>query len=453
MTVPYLGKRYGGNLVGSGAGVQSGNYGDTLWIPLQTFNDSGGSININTGATTLTKADIEIFKNGEVTPRATDSGYFIGDTGTSYINASGQTQTVGADTGQYGDRAGLRRIGIRIMNTADDASFYEVGATYHVAIDNFTITGQSGHTQTVRTFIAWFEIGDSGAGLGTGSPVETDYRGIVDAIWDETDTGHSDTGSFGRLRQGVNVKKVVGDTGAAANVLQHFLDTGGTRPVDTGYFATSEKDTGAISDAVWTATTRALTAFNHDTGVADTVWKSSTSNYTADTGSVAYAQGRLMAIRNDTGAVHTLGGMLVTVDTGQSVLDTGIIVNAVWNSLKSSHGDTGSFGEELGQGVNITRIWGDSGAPSRIDRAGRTEVLGTCAALGTTTSVIASALSPTSAVNDQFVGRIIIFDKDTTTAALRGQATDITAYTHATLTFTVTALTTAPASGDTFVVV
>ena len=82
----------------------------------------------------------------------------------------------------------------------------------------------------------------------------------------------------------------------------------------------------------------------------------------------------------------------------------------------------------------------------------KTIVEGTCAALGTTTAVIASALSPTSAVNDQFNGRVLIFAEDTTTAALRGQATAITDYVHATLTFTVTALTTAPASGDTFVI-
>jgi hypothetical protein len=66
--------------------------------------------------------------------------------------------------------------------------------------------------------------------------------------------------------------------------------------------------------------------------------------------------------------------------------------------------------------------------------------------------VIASALTA-SAVDDQFIGRVIVFDTGTTTAALRGQATVITDYTHATLTFTVTALTTAPASGDTFSVV
>jgi len=77
-------------------------------------------------------------------------------------------------------------------------------------------------------------------------------------------------------------------------------------------------------------------------------------------------------------------------------------------------------------------------------------VTGTCTTGGTTTSIVASSTSPASGVNDQFNGRIMIFDPATTTAALRGQATDITGYVHATKTFTVTALTTAPASGDSF---
>ena len=72
---------------------------------------------------------------------------------------------------------------------------------------------------------------------------------------------------------------------------------------------------------------------------------------------------------------------------------------------------------------------------------------------GTTSSVVSSSCDPAGSVADQFKGRIIIFDKNTTTAALRGQATDITASSaSATPTFTVTLLTTAPVSGDTFTI-
>lgn len=76
-------------------------------------------------------------------------------------------------------------------------------------------------------------------------------------------------------------------------------------------------------------------------------------------------------------------------------------------------------------------------------------VIGVCAGGGSQTSIITSSLVPTASVTDQFKGRIVIFDKNTTTAALQGQAKDITASTTGGV-LTVTALTTAPASGDSF---
>lgn len=77
--------------------------------------------------------------------------------------------------------------------------------------------------------------------------------------------------------------------------------------------------------------------------------------------------------------------------------------------------------------------------------------IGTVGGSATTTSIPTSAFTPAGSALDQFKGRIVVFDLDTTTAALRGQATDITGSSNAsTPTLTVTALSTAPASGDTF---
>ena len=56
----------------------------------------------------------------------------------------------------------------------------------------------------------------------------------------------------------------------------------------------------------------------------------------------------------------------------------------------------------------------------------------------------------TVTVNDQYNGRILTFRKDTTTAALRGQQTDITATTVSGAKLGFTALTTAPSAGDVF---
>lgn len=100
---------------------------------------------------------------------------------------------------------------------------------------------------------------------------------------------------------------------------------------------------------------------------------------------------------------------------------------------------------------NVGAVGSNADVPTHLKNA----VLGTCYGTvttgATTTSIPTSALTPAGSATDQFKGRILVFDKNTTTAALRGQATDITASTaSATPTFTVTALTTAPASGDTF---
>ena len=117
----------------------------------------------------------------------------------------------------------------------------------------------------------------------------------------------------------------------------------------------------------------------------------------------------------------------------------GAIADAVWDEATSGHVSAGTTGLAL---VNTDL------------RGSRTVIRGTAAAGGTTTSLTPSALSPSGSAADQFKGRILIFDNDTTTAALRGQATDITASSAAALAvLTFTALTTAPASGDTFSIV
>lgn len=93
-------------------------------------------------------------------------------------------------------------------------------------------------------------------------------------------------------------------------------------------------------------------------------------------------------------------------------------------------------------------------AVAAFKRAVKGNVIGTMGDGSTTTSLVSSLLTPAGSVADKFKGRILIFANDTATDALRGQATDITANTSAAAPiFTVTALTTPPLSGDTFVIV
>lgn len=104
--------------------------------------------------------------------------------------------------------------------------------------------------------------------------------------------------------------------------------------------------------------------------------------------------------------------------------------------------------------VDVEDINGNATAAQNVSKANQAIGRGLCTSGGSTTSVPTSLFSLGSAgtAPSQFVGRVIIFDANTPTVALQGQATNITASTGgATPTFTVgSPLTTTPASGDTF---
>lgn len=348
-----LGKR---NL---GAGTAA-SPGDTLYIPLAFFNDSGASVSIGN---TLVAGDIEVFKNGSVTQRATDSGYAI----------------LG-DTGNFDNRIGFKGISISLFNTADDATFYANGATYWVAIDSVTVDGR-----TVRFWPAIFEIGepranivqidgDTGsadvlakatngeggvsfsAGINMNSSSDTGLNQRLSQIQSDVDTGlrthisdvdtglHDtiadlDTGLRGiLLTTGVNLGLIRGDTGGADRFYRYTqkLDTGGDATVSASV------DTGQVNQAVWqTNAQRKLTV---DTGIADQVWKTTTAGYNDDTGTF----GELL--RNPSTA---------TVDTGQ-------VNQAVWqgNATRVLTANTNL----ANLAVNVTQIDGDTGFADRLGK-------------------------------------------------------------------------------------
>lgn len=126
------------------------------------------------------------------------------------------------------------------------------------------------------------------------------------------------------------------------------------------------------------------------------------------------------------------------------------IVVTVADSATKAVDDTGFIIETYGHASGQHEFDLDS---TGLAKAQNAIGYGTVGSSASTTSIPTSAMTPAGSVADQFKGRVLTFANDTTTAALRGQATDITASTNAaTPTFTVTALTTAPASGDTFVI-
>lgn len=261
---------------------------------------------------------------------------------------------------------------------------------------------------------------------------------IADAVWDEALAGHAGAGSAGAA---LSAAGSAGDPWAI--------------PLPGGYGAgTAGKIVGDNLDA--TVSSRATqTSVDTVAGYVDTevaAIKAKTDNLPVDpadasdvAGAFATVNATLATIASyidtEVAAIKAKTDNLPAAPAAVSDIPTAAAVaDAVLDEALSGHTTAGS----AGAAISAIKAYAD-----------RTVVRGTVSATTpTTTGFTASALDPAGAAADQFKGRIIIFDNDTATAALRGQATDVTANTNASLpVFTFSALSDAPQSGDTFSIV
>lgn len=177
------------------------------------------------------------------------------------------------------------------------------------------------------------------------------------------------------------------------------------------------------------------------------------TTYTGNTPQTGDAFGRLGA---PAGASVSADVAAVKSDTGTILTDVNTGAGAIYTRLGAPAGasmsaDIAALKTDLDAGVNLVKVNGDATAAQNVAHTMKAIGRGTVTTGATTSSIPTSAFSPAGTAIDQFKGRIITFDADTATAALQGQATDITGSTGAANpTFTCTALTTAPSSGDTF---
>ncbi len=93
----------------------------------------------------------------------------------------------------------------------------------------------------------------------------------------------------------------------------------------------------------------------------------------------------------------------------------------------------------------------DAALSLAMQRAVDAIVLGTVGSSSTVTNIVTSSLTPSAVDSNQFRGRIVTFAQATTTTSLRGQSTNVIASTTGG-ELTVTALSTAPVSGDIFTI-
>lgn len=379
--------------------------GATLRIPFGSYAAATGASAATSG---YAAADVQIYKDGNTTQRASASG----------ITASTDFDAL----------TGINLVSIDLSDNTT-AGFYSAGSEYLVVIADVTIDAQ-----TVRFPIARFRIGMAGAALDT----------TIASLSSQTSFTLSNGSADNSAYAGCDV--YVHDAASAVQCCMGTISayTGSTRTVtlaaDPAIFTMATGDNISIYprrnvDAINGSRTAAGNARNFFTS---TGYANSNNGIGSVTGAVGSVAGNVGG-----NVVGTVGGVGTNGITAASLAtDAGAeIAAAVVDQALSGHTTSGTVGEALA---------------NTEARGARTVCRGTVGSGTTpsTTQFTASALTPAGAAADQFKGRIIIFDIATSTAALRGQATDITANTSASLPlFTFSTLTTAPSSGDTFSIV
>ena len=193
--------------------------GTTLYIPFHTFNSSGASVTI----TGLAVTDIEIYKNGSTTQRASDAGYTLLDT--DGIDFDGLT--------------GIHGFSID-TNDNSDAGFYAAGSMYWVVVSAVTVD-----SQTVSFVAATFFLGPQqadvrqfGGTAGTfssgrpevnathfaGTAYATAAAAEVDAVWDEQVDGTTTARQSMRLQNSAMGGKASG-LGTTTAVYRDLADS------------------------------------------------------------------------------------------------------------------------------------------------------------------------------------------------------------------------------------
>lgn len=374
---------------------------------------------------------------------------YVGNS-TTQITA-GITLTVDFDT-----VTGLHNV--RVVATSGNG--YATASNYQLVIT----TGTVGGTSAVGYVIAEFSIEARSAIMPTTAARTLDVSATGEAGVDWANVGGATTNvsltnttvaTVTTATTATNVTTVNGFANnviTAASIAASALNGKGDWNVGkTGYALSA---TGI--QAVWDALTSALTTVGSVGKLIVDNINATISSRSSHSAADVWAS----ATRTLTSAANiTSTGGTTVPQTGDSFARLGAPVGAsISADIAGVQSDTNDIQTRIPAALvggrmdsNLGAISTSATAADNLERSTLGIVTGTVGAASTTTSIVTSALSPAAAVIDQFKGRIVTFDSATTTANLRGQSTDITSNTAAGV-LTVTALTTAPVSGDTFTI-
>ena len=435
-------------------------------IPFNTFdsNDPSASVTI----TNLADGDIEVHADGDTTQIATDGASviinFAGETGSHMILIDSSVDAAYTTATEYA---------VKIVGTTID------GATVNAWIGTFSIERAGGAlatallTNTVVDGIAaklvgitllneWLgiiagkqnadataltEIKASGAGSGTYDPNTDSTEALRDLIGAAgaglTDLGGMSTGMKGEVESEANDALV-------AQKLDHLVAVADADDVVNNSIIARLADSGATAD--WSAfvqTTDSLRALR-DRG--DAAWVTATGfalasvlgalTDAAAAGEVTTADTLMQYLKQ---IVNLLaGGPGIATNPSAAVPANAVNVFEILNSLSDRLPTALASGNIKS---DMLAISGDATAADRLE-ALMDGIIVAQVNDGSATTTVFIGDGFTEATADHMNGRLITF----ISGVLSGQQTDITDYSATTQSFTVTALTEAPANETFFVI-
>ena len=381
---------------------------------------------------TINNTDVKLSKNGAADANKNSGGGTAGSNGMYSLTFDAtDTSTVGELSGSI-DVAGALVVVFKfwvLEEAVYDDLFGAAAAGYGTAQtgDSFARIGSPAGAD-IAADIAAAKVDTAAILIDTGSTIPstlTSMTATIDAIVADTNELQTDWANGGRLD--VILDAIVIDTGTTlAGTLTSVEATVNAIVADTNELQTDWMNTGRLDnilDAI-VADTQELQTDWVDGGRLDLL----VDAILLDTGTTIPAQ-----VGTAAGADIAADIAAIKVDTAATLIDTAEI---------------GAAGAGLTALVaDVTKINGSATAAAQLALSADTIVSGIATGTPTTTTMAASAL--TEATNDHYNGRVIIW----TSGVLANQATDITAYTGSTKTFTFTAVTEAAAATDTFIIV
>lgn len=409
-------------------------------IPLGYFVDSTDGNTEETGLT-IANTDIKLWKNGATTLANKNSG------GATHISNGVYYAVLDAtDTNTVGPMVVFVHVSgalaVRVECHVYEEAIYD-------ALFGASATGllPANVTQWNSTALSTTNpLPNAAAGANGGLPTvnASNYiagmQGTINTL-DSLDTAQDSQHATTQANQTTILARIGSFTGSGVNTIlgffQALMRSDATTPSDVG--GTYDDATDSLQairdrgDAAWTtgAGGSAPTAGE----IADAVWDEALSGHTT-AGTAGKAVSDIEGDTNELQGDWTNGGRL------DLLLDA---VKAVTDAIPDSGALTTINGNVDAIKVITDALTAAGAANLALSAAG---IIGGTAQTGTlSTTVMTTDL--TGYANDELIGRVVVW----TGGTADGQASEITDYASASGTVTYTAITTAPANGDTFVIV